>query len=115
MSNELNPLNLSESEAKVIENWLAGAESNEKDYVSYTLPSGCSIPDFAMIFNTPALAKYYGIPYKREYLCIKNDQVIHTFSDPWPDLPLTVGEYLEKFPPLSPEEWLEKHGKSNDI
>ncbi len=67
--------------------------------VYYTIPIEGRIPPVAMIWNRE----------KGYYDVYEEGKPPRIMADPWPDSPKTVTEFLEKYPPISAEEWLRRH------
>lgn len=67
--------------------------------VAYTIPIEGRIPPVAMIWNRE----------QGHYDVYEEGKPPRTMADPWPDSPKTVREFLEKYPPVTAEEWLRRH------
>jgi hypothetical protein len=88
--------------------------NNEQDYVSYTIPFSGQIPKYAWVPNNLRLAEHFNIKFSRCYLVIGDGcKLIRTIPDPYPDTPWTFQEFLDKYPPITAEKWLEKFGKQD--
>ncbi len=68
--------------------------------VAYTIPIEGRIPPIAMIWNRE----------QGHYDVYEEGKPPRTMADPWPDSPKTVREFLEKYPPVTAEEWLRRQG-----